>query len=522
MAVEIQEPNDLPPNAITDENADRYEVLVYEKSPDAAGIKRLAIAGWKDYIGFNTHKVNNVASYLGMPTDYPWDSNHDVPYPDPTNHKFTVSDQIKNLSDKLGINTEPQTPFDPIYPRLQTLESQVQTSGTGLIDEMAQAKIDIQSLADEIGSGSGTGTTLTGRIAALENTVDTPTTGLVDKVTAIENDIGDSTTTGTIKNDIYTLRTDVDSLNTAINDPNTGLVKVVGDNTTDISNINTVLGDGTTPGLVKDVANNKTAIATLEDTVGDSTDGLVKDVIDNTAAISNINGILGDGTTDGLRKTVSDLDTTVNDPNNGLVKRVSDIESNVFKFCGNITGVDDPDNTTSVIIDGTSTPITDLNNGEVYNINPSGSAQSIKMTIYGRPTVTYSKGQNVVWVEKDPATDSYFDELAANIDVEEVNKIAARYGSRSIATNTSYDIVDWGLPSGVYQFTLCTTSGMLRNVSIIIVPILDGAAAIVDETGIVKITPDNFATYWEFTAGSLFVKSSAGNKNLTYTKIGEL
>lgn len=524
MAVEIQEPNDLPPNAITDENADRYEVLVYEKSPDAAGIKRLAIAGWKDYIGFNTHKVNNVASYLGMPIDYPWDSDHDIPYPDPTNHKFTVSDQIKNLSDKLGISTEPQTPFDPVYPRLQTLESQVQTSGTGLIDEMAQAKIDIQSLADEIGSGSGTGTTLTGRITALENTVNTPTTGLVDKVTAIENDIGDSTTTGTIKNDIYTLRTDVDSLNITVNDPNTGLVKVVGDNTTDISNINTVLGDGTTSGLVKDVADNKTAITTLENTVGDSTNGLVKDVSDNTAAISNINGILGDGTTDGLRKTVNDLNTTVNDPNDGLVKRVDNLESEVFRFSGSITAVDDPDDTTAITVNGSSISLSELKNGQVFDINPAGIVPDakIKMTING-VSKEYSRGQNVVWVE--PESDlPYFDELAANIDVEEVNKIAARYGSQQIATNTSYDISNLLTADGIYQLTLCPKTGAIRVPSIIIITWIGNSPAASSDTDIIKITPDNFSNYWEFDSGSgsLFVKSSTGAKVITFTKIGEL
>ena len=78
MAVEIQEPNDLPPNAITDDNADHFEILVYEQSQDVAGIKRLGIAGWKTYLGFNTHKVNNVANYLGIPNEFPWDSPQDT------------------------------------------------------------------------------------------------------------------------------------------------------------------------------------------------------------------------------------------------------------------------------------------------------------------------------------------------------------------------------------------------------------------------------------------------------------
>ena len=532
MAVDIQEPNDIPPNSITDENADRYEILVYEKSPDVAGIKRLAIAGWKDYMAFNTHKVNNVASYLGMPTDYAWDSDHDIPYPDPANHKFALSDQVKNLSDKLGISTEPQTPFDPVYPRLQALETDVNATNTGLKDRMTKAETDISSLADEIGSSTGTGTTLTERISALETTVDAPDTGLKDRVTSIENDIGTDSTAGTIKNNIVLLKDDVNALQTTVNDPNNGLVKKVGDNATAISNINTVVGDSTS-GLVEDVETLQTVVGnstsglvkdvkTLQTVVGDSAGGLVKDVDDNATAISNINGILGDGTTDGLRKTVNDLNTTVNDPNDGLVKRVDNLESEVFRFSGSITAVDNPDDTTAITVNGSSISLSALKNGQVFDINPAGVVPDakIKMTING-VSKEYNRGQNVVWVEPESGL-PYFDELAANIDVEEVNKIAARYGNRSVAANTSYDISDWHLPSGVYQFTLCATSGLLRNVSIVIVPILDSSVAIVDETGIIKITPDNFATYWEFTAGSLFVKSSAGLKSLTFTKIGEL
>jgi len=479
MAVEIQEPNDLPPNAITDDNADRYEVLVYEKSPDAAGIKRLGIAGWKDYLGFNSHKVNNVASYVGMPNDYDWESNSDVPYTG-----TTVTNQIDTLATKLGISQEPGT-FNPLYPRFQTVESDVETPTTGLKDRMDAVETDIQSIEEEIGSGGGGSSgSLTARISALEGTVGDSDSGLVKEV---------------------------NTLDTQVQDANIGLLK----RTTDIE---TTL-NGSTPGtgLISDVN-------ALQTTVGDSDSGLVKEVADNAADISNINGILGDGTTDGLRKTVNDLNTTVNDPNDGLVKRVSDIESNVFKFCGNITGVDDPDNTTSVIIDGTSTPIADLNNGEVYNINPSGSAQSIKMTIYGHPAVTYSKGQNVVWVEKDPATDSYFDELAANIDVEEVNKIAARYGSQQIATNTSYDISNLLTSDGIYQLTLCPKTGAVRVPSIIIITWVGGSPAASSDTDIIKITPDNFSNYWEFDSGSgsLLVKSSTGAKVITFTKIGEL
>ena len=552
MATEIQEPNDLPEGSITDATANKYEILVYEKASDNAGIKKMGIAPWKSYLGFNSHKVNNVASYVGMPNDYDWESDSDIPYTG-----TTVTNQINNLATKLGISQEPGTFSPPLLDRVSAnttditnLKSTVNTPTTGLVDR-------VTAIENEIGGAAPGDTSINSRISDLETTIDTPTTGLKDRVTSIENDIGTDSTAGTIKNNIVLLRNDVDALQTTVNDPSNGLVKKVGDNTTNITSLQTVVGDSTS-GLVKNVTDNTTAISnintvigdstsglvkdvetlqtvvgdstdglikdveTLQTVVGDSTDGLVKDVADNATDISNINGILGDGTTDGLRKTVNDLNTTVNDPNDGLVKRIDNLESEVFRFSGSITAVDDPDDTTAITVNGSPISLSALKNGQVFDINPAGVVPDakIKMTING-VSKEYSRGQNVVWVEPESGL-PYFDELAANIDVEEVNKIAARYGNRTITANTSFDISAWQLPSGVYQFTLCTTSGLLRNVSIIIVPILSAAVAIVDETGIVKITPDNFATYWEFTAGSLFVKSSAGLKSLTFTKIGEL
>ena len=443
MAVEIQEPNDLPPNAITDDNADHFEILVYEQSQDVAGIKRLGIAGWKTYLGFNTHKVNNVANYLGIPNEFPWDSPQDETWEDPDLHRYTITHQVQALADKLGVSTEPQTPFPTILPRVVTLENQVQTPTTGLIDKMSSAEGRLDAIEAEIGSGTPAPSSLSGRIQELEDKVGQEASGgqPATRLMKVEEDV-EASGTGLMDRMVAT-ETNVTALQTAVNDPDTGLAK---------------------------------------------------------------------------------LNDIVQDPTDGLVKRVSDIESNVFKFCGNITDVDNPDDTTSVTIDGIPTAITDLNNGEVYNINPSGGAQSIKMTINGRPAVTYSKGQNVVWVEKDPVAYSYFDELAANIDVEEVNKIAARYGSQQIASNESYDVANLLTQDGVYQLTVCPKTGAIRIPSIIIITWTGGSPAIGSNTDIIKITPDNFSTYWEFNSisGILSVKSSAGNKTITFTKIGEV
>lgn len=303
MAVDIQEPNDIPPNTITDENAGRFEILVYEQSADVAGIKRLGIAGWKDYLGFNSHKITNVASYIGMPSDYPWESDSDIPY-----EGTTVTHQIDTLATKLGMSQEPGT-FDPLYPRFQTVEDEVNGTGSpaagGLMQRMSQAETDIQSIEEEIGSSGGGSGSLTARINALETTVGDSTSGLVKDVADIDTEIGDDTTSGSIK----------------------GRIKVVEDS----------------------VATNTTNINTINETLD------------------------GDGTNPGLKSQVNTLDNDINDPANGLKKQVEELKSNVYQYQGNITAVTGDNPTTEITVDDTpiTVDIDNLKNGWVYNIDPS-------------------------------------------------------------------------------------------------------------------------------------------------------
>lgn len=487
MAVEIQEPNDLPQNAITDDNAYRYEILVYEQSADVAGIKRLAIAGWKDYLQFNTHKVNNVANYLGIPSDYPWDSDTDVPYPG-----TTVTNQINALATKLGISQEPGT-FDPLYPRFQTLENQVQESDTGLLDRMTSAEGDINdldtridSLAEEIGGSGGSGSTLTGRIEALETSVGnttSPESGLLADVTAITDKIGTDTITGSITNNISTLNTDVNTLK------------------------ETVDGDGTNPGLTN-------RVTTLETTVGDSTDGLVKDVGD-------------------------------------LQQQVSDIASNVYRFVGNITGVDDPDTTATITVDGVVMSLDSLKNGNVFNIEPQGTATTI--IIQG---ITYDANENIVWVTPEGGT-AHFDKLGPNIDVARIKAVEDRVDAlettvdgdgtttgltaKVAALETTVGDASSGLvkqvnsmlwtetadaswtsaniPNGIYQCSSViqppTAAPVLNS---FIVSIRDGTMNVgqIDISG-------NFGDYWEMDGtGTLKIKSGTPTRTLSIHKIGEV
>ena len=377
MSVEIQEPNDIPGGSLTPATEDNYEILVYQKSEDAAGIKRMAISGWKDYLGFNSHKVNNVASYVGMPSDYPWNEDSDIPY-----EGTTVTNQINTLATKLGISQEPGT-FDPLYPRFQTVEDEVNGTGEpasgGLMQRMSQAETDIQSIEEEIGSSGGGSGSLTSRINALEITVGGSTSGLVKDVADINTEIGDEGTSGSIK----------------------GRIKVNENN----------------------IASNTTDIGNLQATVGDSS--------------------------------------------SGLVKQVRDLESKVYRFSGSIINVDDPDNTTAIILsDNTQINIEDLENGQVFDINPI-SENSIKMTI-NSTSKTYSKGNNIAWTVLKDGT-GYFDELGMNIDIEQlnnlqtdVNELKSYFVSETIdKTWTSANI-----RSGIYQFSFLF--GRLIHYSIVL------------------------------------------------------
>ena len=314
MAVEIQEPNDIPGGSLTPATEDNYEILVYQKSEDAAGIKRMAISGWKDYLGFNSHKVNNVASYVGMPSDYPWNEDSDIPY-----ERTTVTNQIDTLATKLGISQEPGT-FDPLYPRFQTVEDEVNGTGEpasgGLMQRMSQAETDIQSIEEEIGSSGGSSGSLTSRINALETTVGGSTSGLVKGVADINTEIGDDTTSGSIK----------------------GRIKVNEDN----------------------ITSNTTNINTINETLD------------------------GDGTNPGLKAQVNTLDNDINDPTNGLKKQVEELKSNVYQYQGNITAVTGDNPVTEITVDDTTitVDVDNLKNGWVYNIDPSDPTKD-SLTING-------------------------------------------------------------------------------------------------------------------------------------------
>ena len=499
MATEIQEPSDLPEGSITPQTEGNYEVLVYQKAADGAGIKKLGIGDWRTYIGYDKNKVTNVANYVGMPSDYHWDDGHEHPYTG-----TTVTNQIGALADKLGISQEPGTFTPTILERINSLQDSVDgyhtgqtppSPNTGLLADMAAAKLDITSLKEEVGSSSASGS-LTARVDTLEGYVG-------------QEPSGGSQGTGLLK------------VQYEVEDPITGLIKKVSD-------IETEIGDGTTSGLRKDVNDNTSAISTInEDLNGDgsTTFGIKGDI---SALQDTVNGPFTDPST-GLTNRMTTVETTLNgdgtSANPGLVQEVSEIKSamsSVYSFRGDITNADND----GIYIDGSATVTlySDLQNGWTYNINPSGDTLPIK----GK---TYNKGANVAWI----VDRNDFDELGMNIDVSQItaldtriSAIESKFFSTSINANVSYDtstIPSTTFPDGIYQFTLSIKVAMNYTTSVIIAPI-GGRVIASPGTALADLITDltgNATTYWETdTDHHLIVKSVANTRKLSFMKIGEL
>ena len=93
MAAEIAEPQDLPSGSITPETEDYFKILVYQQAQDNAGIKQLGLGEWKNYLGFNSHKVNNVANYVGIDT---FEDNKIIIHAVPADYNKPLEEEIKD------------------------------------------------------------------------------------------------------------------------------------------------------------------------------------------------------------------------------------------------------------------------------------------------------------------------------------------------------------------------------------------------------------------------------------------
>lgn len=397
MATTIAEPNDLPNGTITDENAGRFAILVYQKAQDDAGIKTMNIAEWKSFMNYNGFKVNNLASYIGVEDDYNWQADNDNPYTG-----TPITDRIKNIAEQAGVSTEPVSGVTPLNERIETLEGYVKdgwddsgTSVDGLLSRVDANETDIESIKEEIGSGGGgSSSSLTGRVSALETTVGNNSSGLVKSVNDINTEIGDVSTEGTIKNDIKQLKDKV-------GDNSSGLVK-------DVSDIQNTLGDGTTDGLVK--------------------------------SVNTINAEIGDDATEGTIK--------------GDIKIIQDKIDSAYCFKGNITAVvPSSGTTTALIVDGRNFLVSELKHGDTFNIKPN-TGNTITITL-NSTSQTYYSDANIAWVKKE-GENGYFDELGTSIDKDKLKTTEDIVDGRFVKLTN--DLTNWSSTSlsakdGLYCIT---------------------------------------------------------------------
>ena len=398
MATTIQEPGECTP--ITDANAHNFQALVYEKAQDGAGIKLMGMVDWKTYLGFNEHKADNIANYIGInPLEY------DISQPNPAlpqNPPGTVLDRINHLANDCGLNITAQPISDPTQTldgRITTLNDQINTPTTGIDARVQKNANDISDIQAELGSGGGGGggsSGLTARVGDLEtkvgyyNETGKTDSGLMLRVHNIENDVGHAS--------------DQSQSISA-----TGLHLAVETNTEDI---------GVEPNEGQGV-------------VGSGLKKRCKDIenVNNTQTtnISEIQNIVGTSTYDLQTKgTVSHRLDNIESGMSSVYKYVGDIINCYYDMTG-----EGGSQRWYVVLTGSVVKyfdeFTEEDNGNVYNINPSGESLVIN-------NISYTKGTNIAFVYKSSAQTELkgaFDELGTAIDVSRIDNLEQIVGGDS-------------------------------------------------------------------------------------------
>ena len=359
MGTQIQEPNQIDPTHVTDENAGNIALVAYEKSQDGAGLKTLGLALWKDFMNFNGFAVKNVAALSGFPKST-YNVNREIVVPE----EDTLVSKVNAIASNAGVSTElPAGPYTPVSDRVTSLENIVGTPTEGgtpathLCADVENNTSEINAIWTELGQGGGSGgpninerlTTVEGYVETLNNDVETPVTGL----------------------------------KSIVGDGSFGLTK-------DVSDLKDTVGNGSS-GLVKDVSD-------LQTTVGDNTSGLVKDVADNTGNITALQGVVGDNTS-GLVKDVNDLKQTA---------------ASAYVVKGTLTQ--------NAATAWTNTDYENMKNGDVWNVDAVGqTGNTISIPTPASSALgdkqTFLSGANIVWIKGQSGiyTYGYFDQLSSEI-----------------------------------------------------------------------------------------------------------
>ena len=266
--MDVREPSDIRGDEITDANAGNYAVVVYKKASDAAGLKTLNLAEWKQFMNYNGYKVDNIGTLLGFGQgDWTYDVDHLINPP-----ATTLLAAVQGICSQTGATfAPPTTPGTTMLARINSLDVTVNGNGstTGLVTDVAENTSQISALQTIVGTPGSTADTLCDRMSSAENNISTltslvsdNTTGLVPRMTAVETTVGDSNSglvkntndlLGWVKNGWTNGSTPVDGLLTRTNAAESDITHLK----SDVSALQSVIGTGggSTEGLQSTVLN---------------------------------------------------------------------------------------------------------------------------------------------------------------------------------------------------------------------------------------------------------------------------
>lgn len=365
MGTEIQEPGQLPDSALTDATAENFALLAYEKRDDGAGLKKLNLVPWKNYLNFNGYAVKNVGALCGFSkTQYDVDHERtDIQQTD------TLVYKINALQSNTGVASTPGA--TPLTTQISEIKTQVGNPSDDTQDPPVAATgmcLDIETNATNISNL----TSIVGTPASGSNTV-------VQRLTTNEANISDlqtrtTTLETTVGNDSTGMRKEVNDLNLSIygdtSSGTEGLVQTVN------GLIVTVSGSD---GLTTRVSNLESAITPLEQQVVQNT----QDITDLQTKISSTYKVMGT-----VNQTMVD-----NWESEGLYETMEN---------GSVWNVDN----------GITDPKVTFH---------------IPLKAGGTESLTVDNGGNVVWIVSNSTTDpndkyeyGYFDKLSSTIVDERI------------------------------------------------------------------------------------------------------
>ena len=444
MSTQIQEPGQVASGELNPSTENNFEILCYQRSQDFAGIKRLGLVDWKSYLGFNSHKVDNLAKLTGFTIDE-YGPDYDIPNPD-----YTLKEQVLSIAQQAGVNSEPTTipPEQTLNARITTLEESVdgyEEGGEhvdGLIDKTTDLLSRMSTVEDEI-SGTG-GTPTADDLLTRMSTAETDVGNLDGRVTDLENEVGGGggggdnlfTRMGNAETNITALQHSVDGYEES-GVTHKGLLQRA-------TEIETLLGTPTSGSSLSQTnvcarleyiddqingsGNIATTVSQTANTVSELS-GLMTQANQNIASLQTVVGNNTVGSESGLCLDVKTLQTTVGDNSNGLVKEVNDLKQNmttVYNVKGNL------DQTTAS--GWTNADFEAFGTGDVWNIVGSGAGNSVTINVPKTSSTTeaqtFYNGANILWI-KDTTNYvyGYFDELGTAIDVSELNRLSTVVGS---------------------------------------------------------------------------------------------